>query len=80
MQFTIFHRLSNSMKNVMLHIMVEHSLSLQTDLLDKAIVDLQQTIEIQPFAPHAYYKLAHVYAKLKNLEKSLANYSETFGI
>jgi hypothetical protein len=33
-------------------------------------VDLKRTIEIQPFAPHAYYKLAHAYAKTNNLEKS----------
>ena len=43
---------------------------LQNGFINKAIVDLKQTIEIQPFAPHAYYKLAHAYAKTNNLEKS----------
>ena len=43
---------------------------LQNGLIDKAIADLKQTIEIQPFAPHAYYKLAHAYADTNNLEKS----------
>ena len=44
---------------------------LATDLLDKAILDLQQTIELQPFGPHAYYKLSHIYAKLNKREKAL---------
>tara|TARA_Y100001954_G_C15758269_1_gene577624 strand:- start:651 stop:1202 length:552 start_codon:yes stop_codon:yes gene_type:complete len=43
---------------------------LQNGLIEKAIVDLKRTIEIQPFAPHAYYRLAHAYAKMNNLEKS----------
>ena len=43
---------------------------LQHGLIEKAIVDFKQTIKIQPFAPHAYYKLAHAYAKMNNLEKS----------
>ncbi len=43
---------------------------LQNGLIEKAIVDLKQTIEIQPFAPHPYYKLAHAYARMNNLEKS----------
>ena len=44
---------------------------LATNLLDKAIVDLNQTIKLQPFGPHAYYKLSHVYAKLNKRDKSL---------
>ncbi len=43
---------------------------LHNGLIEKAIKDLKKTIEIQPFAPHAYYKLAHAYAKINNLEKS----------
>ena len=43
---------------------------LQNGFVEKAIVDLKRTIEIQPFAPHAYYRLAHAYAKMNNLDKS----------
>jgi Tfp pilus assembly protein PilF len=49
---------------------------LRDNQIDKAVLDYQKSVEVDPYNLDAHYNLAILYAKLGNQDKAIEEYSK----